>query len=381
MSNYLTWIEINKNAFKDNVSQFKNLLGKNIKLLSVIKSNAYGHGLLPISKIIKETNIDFLGVISIEEAIFLKKQKIKKPILIMGYVPFNYLEEIVKNNFRITVYNQETIEKLSYFSEKLSKKSYLHLKLETGTYRQGILKKNLPSILNFIKKNPLLQLEGISTHFANIEDTTNHIYAKFQLNNFLKMSNEIEIFGLNPIYKHTTCSAATILFPETYFNLVRIGISLYGLWPSKEIYISYIDKNPKNHLELKPILTWKTKIAQIKEVPKNSFIGYGCTYKTTSKIKIAILPIGYYDGYPRNLSNIGYVLVKGKRCPIRGRICMNIMIIDITNVKNVKIEDEVVLIGNQKEEKITAEQLASLSGTISYEIISRIPEHIPRIIN
>ncbi|MFQ6083866.1 MAG: alanine racemase, partial [Candidatus Aminicenantia bacterium] len=356
---FLQWVEIDSSALKYNIQQFRNLIGSTKKMAVIVKANAYGHGILEISKLASQYDTDWLGVNSLEEALLLRKNGINLPIILLGYVPLSELQEAVENNLRLTVYNQETIDKLDEITSKIKRKAYLHVKLETGTHRQGIKGKDLLPFIERIKRYPYLIIEGISTHFANIEDTTDHSYAQSQLEKFnyylnLLIKNKIEI----PI-KHTACSAATILFPKTHFDLVRVGIGIYGLWPSNETYLSCI-QNQREPVNLKPVLTWKTKIVQIKEVPEGAYIGYGCTYKTTRPTRLAVLPMGYYDGYDRHLSNSSYVLVKGKRAPLRGRVAMNIITVDITDIPGVKLEDEVVLLGQQGKETITAEYLASL---------------------
>ncbi|MCP2604995.1 alanine racemase [Candidatus Aminicenantes bacterium AH-873-B07] len=376
---FIQWIEINSSAFKSNIDQFKNLIGANRKLLIVVKANAYGHGIIEISRLATNYGADWLGVNSIEEGLIIKENKIDLPILILGYVQLSDLSEVVENNFRLVVYNKETIKKLGEIASKKKKKVYIHIKLETGTHRQGIRKEELLPLIKLIKNYPYLFIEGISTHFANIEDTTNHTYAQKQLDKFNSCIKLLKTNKISIQIKHTACTAATILFPETYFDMVRVGIGIYGLWPSKETYLSCLLRGRKP-VNLKPILTWKTKIAQIKNVPEGSFIGYGCTYKTTRPTKLAVLPVGYYDGYDRKLSNSSYVLIKGKRAPLRGRVAMNMITVDITDIPGVKLEDEVVLLGNQGNEIISAEYLASLCGTINYEIVTRINPSIPRIV-
>jgi alanine racemase len=376
---FLQWIEINSSAFKHNLNQFRNLIGATKKLLIVVKANAYGHGIIEISRLAENCGVDWLGVNSLEEALIIKRNGISLPILILGYVGLVDLPEAVENEFRLTVYNKETIEKLGEITSKIKKKAYLHIKVETGTHRQGINKEELIPFIKFIKKYPYLSIEGLSTHFANIEDTTDHSYAQKQLNMFNFCIELLKRKGIFIPVKHTACTAATILFPETYFDMVRVGIGIYGLWPSKETYLSCLLRG-RQPVSLKPILTWKTRIAQIKNVPEGSFIGYGCTYKTTRPTKLAVLPIGYYDGYDRKLSNFSYVLIKGKRAPVRGRVAMNMITVDITDIPGVKLEDEVVLLGEQGNEIISAEYLASLCGTINYEIVTRINPLIPRIV-
>jgi len=373
-----TWVEINKKALKSNIHQFQKLVGRT-DLMAVVKSNAYGHGLVEVAKIINGVNPAFggtswFGVDSIDEAIKLKKAGINSPILILGYTLKSELKNVVKYNFRQIVYNKETITELGKFKKKVK----VHLKVETGTSRQGLEKEQILDFVKLIKKYPQIEIEGIYTHFANIEDTTNYDFAEKQLNKFKETINLLEKNNIKIPIKHTACTAATILFPETYFNLVRVGIGIYGLWPSKETFVSA--KNEHKKLILNPVLGWKTKIAQIKNIKAGTAISYGLTEKVFKNSKIAIIPVGYYDGYDRRLSGIGNVLIHGKRCKILGRICMNMTMVDISHISNPKIEDEVILIGMQNKEQITVDEIAQKIGTINYEIVTRINPLISRII-
>lgn len=370
---YKTWVEINKKALKSNIAQFQKLI-RDTNLMATVKANAYGHGLFETVNVLSNNGVKYFGVDSIDEAIKLKKAGINAPILILGYTLKSRLKDVVQYGFRQVVYNKDTITILG----KLNKKIKIHLKIETGTFRQGIEKSQVLDFIKFIKKFPKIEIEGIYTHFANIEDTTSHDYANKQLNKFKETINLLEKNNIYVPIKHIACTAATMLFPETHFDLVRVGIGVYGLWPSRETFISA--KNEKRKIVLNPVLSWKTKIAQIKNVKAGTSIGYGLTEKISKNSKIAIIPVGYYDGYDRKLSGIGNVIIRGKRCRILGRICMNMTIIDVSHVSNVKIEDDVILLGKQGKEQITAEELAQKVGSINYEIVTRINPLIPRII-
>ena len=367
----LNWVEISEKNLLHNLSVIRRLIGKEKKLMAVVKSNAYGHGMLEITEIAIKGGADWLGVNSIEEGIELRDGGISLPVLILGYVPLEELDETVAYGLRLTVYNEQTVKELDNIGRKTQKKiPPIHIKIETGTNRQGIKGEKLVSLLEIVRNSSFLTLEGISTHFANIEDTTDHTYAQHQLDEFRKITREF--FNRDDkLIRHTACSAAILLFPETHFEMVRAGISMYGLWPSKQTKVSFSMKGRKPP-ELRPVLTWKTKVAQVKKVPQNSFIGYGCTYRTTRDSKIAILPVGYYDGYSRAFSNVAYVLIKGKRAPVTGRVCMNIIMVDVTDIEGVCLEDEVVLLGKQGNDEVTADLLASLAGTINYEIVTQI---------
>jgi len=372
------WVEINRQAFLHNVREFQKRLGPT-GLMAVIKANAYGHGLLEIARLSTEAGIDWFGVHSLEEGLALRQAGFRQKILILGYLPLAQAGEAVGADLRVTVYNLETLRALAAASRKLHKPALVHLKIETGTNRQGIAINKLGSFLSWLKKTPEVKVEGVSSHFANIEDTTDDYYPRYQLDNFLQAVKFLQASGLDVPVKHMSCSAAAILFPETYFNLARVGIGLYGLWPSRETLVSCRLRG-QEPLKLKPVLSWRARVAQIKAVPRGAYIGYGCTYRTTRPTRLAIIPVGYYDGYDRSLSNSAYVLIKGKRAQVRGRVCMDFIMVDITDIPGVKLEDTVTLLGSEGKEKIQADQLASLAGTISYEIVTRINPLIPRLI-
>ncbi len=378
-SRYLQWIEINRAALTHNLNEFRRLIGPERGLLAMVKSNAYGHGMLAVSQIAIASGADWLGVHSLEEGIILRENEFQCPVLVAGYIPFDSLLHAVEKDLRITVYNQETIDRLAEICTRLQKKAFLHVKVETGTYRQGISREDVLSFVQKIQQHPFLETEGICSHFANIEDTTDHSYAQFQLQNFRDVLHILEQGKIHIPLKHIACSAAAILFPKTYFDLIRTGIGLYGLWPSRETYLSCLGQH-RQTLVLKPVLSWYARIAQMKRVPQGAFVGYGCTYKATRDMTIAVIPVGYYDGYPRNLSNVSYVLVHGKRAPLRGRVAMNFIVADVTDIPNVCVEDKVVIIGEEGEESVSADTLASLSGTINYEIVACINPLVPRIV-
>ena len=370
-----SWLEIDRTAILHNLGIIRRKIGNDVKIAAVVKANAYGHGYDQVATILKDAKIDFLATHSFEEGTYLQDHGYKPEILVVGYIPFEQLQETVERGFHLVVYNLDILRKLSEI--KKGQPARVHLKLETGTNRQGISAQDLPAFLKILKNNENVELTGVLTHYANIEDTTDHSYAVHQLDRYKSMIETIEAEGFEIPLKHTASSAASLLFSETHYNLIRFGISLYGLWPSKETYLSYRLAGGENHL-LKPALTWKARISQVKDVSAGEFIGYGCTYRTTSRSKIAILPVGYFDGYDRKLSNLGYVLVHGKRAPVRGRICMDIFMVDVTDIEDVSVGDEAVLLGRQKREVITAEQFAAWCQTINYEVVARINPLLPR---
>ncbi|MBN2365489.1 MAG: alanine racemase [Calditrichaeota bacterium] len=376
-----SWVEISEKAYAHNLNFFKSRLSPDTEFSVVVKSNAYGHGFLEIASLAIKYGADSFCVHSLDEAICLRKSGYNQEILIMGPVLLDRLPEVLENRFRLVLYNLEAIDKLKKLTDKNGRTVKLHLKLETGTYRQGIEEKSLPVFLKKLNQNPRLQLDGVYTHFANIEDTTNHEYAFRQLDLFTRMAKIVKNEGFADVKLHAACSAAVLLFPETHFDMVRLGISQYGLWPSRETFVSYKIKHSANGIDvLQPVLSWKARIGQIKPVPPSQNIGYGGTYQTTRESRLAILPIGYADGYDRGLSNQSYVLINGQRAPMRGRVCMNLIMVDITDIPEVNLEDEVILLGKSGNSRISADQLANLCGTINYEFVTRIGPSIPRII-
>lgn len=373
------WVEIDRCALVHNVAEFRRLIGARRKMLAIVKANAYGHGLLEAAKIIREAGADWLGVNSLEEGVALREAGHTSPILILGYVPLDGAAEAVVRDLRLVVYNEETVAKLSEASRKLGRPAYLHFKLETGTNRQGIPPERIAGFISRARRRSGVVAEGISSHFANIEDTTDHRYPRRQLEIYRSAVEALGKRGIRVPLRHMSCTAAVILFPETWFNLVRVGIGLYGLWPSKETYLSCLEKR-RDPLSLRPVLSWKARIAQIKKVPKDALVGYGGTYKTTRPTTLAVVPVGYYDGYARSLSNSSYVLVKGRRAALRGRVAMNFLTADVTDIPGVGLEEEVTLIGRDGAEEISTDNLAVLGGTISYEVLARINPLIPRIV-
>ncbi len=372
-------VEISRPALVHNIREFRRLVGRKRKFLAVVKANAYGHGLTEVARIALENGVDWLGVNSADEGAALRDAGVKAPVLVLGYVPFRGLAEAVNRDLRLTVYNRETVGMLSIQAVRLGKKVPVHVKVETGTWRQGVPLKDVGAFVKDIRKRPGLLVEGLSSHFANIEDTTKHDYPRRQLEAYRAACRQLDERGISVPFKHMSCTASTILFPEPDFNLARVGIGLYGLWPSKETYLSCIlDK--KKPLSLEPVLAWKARIAQVKKVPAGAFVGYGGTFRTTRPTVLAVVPVGYYDGYDRGLSNAGHVLVRGRRAPVRGRIAMDFFTADVTDIPGVGLEDEVTLLGADGRERIGAEDLAALAGTISYEILARINPLIPRVV-
>lgn len=373
----LTWIEVDLPALEENLGLFRALLPENTRLLLVVKANAYGHGLGLVTRFAGSSCADHIGVHSLQEAAAVRAAGWSGPLLIMGYVPHLCLADAMEIGAELTVFDQETIARLARLGRRLGRPAECHLKLETGTNRHGIAPEDLPRYLERFAGEPGLRLAGLSTHFANIEDTTDHSYAKEQLRLFGECGRIVRAAGHTDTLFHTACSAAVLTLSETAFDLARAGIGAYGLWPSRETLVSTRERHGEQ-VPLRPALTWKTRIAQIKWVKPGAFVGYGCSHRTGRRTRLAILPVGYSDGYDRGLSGLGHVLVRGRRAPVLGRVCMNLLMTDVTDIPGARLEDEVVLIGRQDTEEIRAADLAASAQTIAYEIVSRLGRHIPR---
>lgn len=370
-----SWIEISRSLILHNYGIFLKLAAGR-DLLPIVKANAYGHGLEEVAEILSEAGQIWFGVHSAAEAQRLATVAGKKKILILSRTRKEDLAELLPLGARFTVVDQEGLEETEAEGKKIGQPIPIHLKLETGVHRQGFMPSDLAKLAETVRESLYLDPEGAHGHFANIEDSTDHSYALQQMEQFRRALEELESRGVRVRMKHHSCSAAGILFPETAFDLLRVGISLYGHWPSRETLAS-ARALERNDLDLKPALSWKTRLHQVKEVPAGSHVGYGCTWKAGKKTRIGILPIGYSDGYDRGLDR-AWVLVRGQRAPLRGRVMMNLCVVDLSEIPEARRDDEVVLIGSQGEETLGAETLAGLIGTINYELLARLASHLPR---
>lgn len=364
-----TWIEIDRKAIKHNFGIFKKLIPKNCKLLAVVKSNAYGHNLIEFSKEMEKLGADFLGVDSIVEGLALRREKVKTPILVLGYTLPEMIENAISNNISIAVSSFETIKEIRKMvchgitlAKTEGKKLKIHIKVDTGMGRHGFLLSDQEKLIREIKKLGNVEIEGLFTHFSCAKDPKNTEYTKKQIEIFKKRIEVFKSAGFNPIV-HASATSGTILFKEAHFDMVRIGIGLYGV---EQKFIK--NKN----LKLKPVMSWKTIIGEIKKLPKGSKIGYDGTKVLEKDSTIAICPIGYWHGYPRILSNKGFVLVKGKEAKILGRICMDIIIIDISNISGVKVGEEVVILGKSGDKTINSGDICSIFDGSEYEFLTRV---------
>lgn len=356
-----TWIELSASALLHNVKEARLFLDFRVQLLAVVKANAYGHGLVEIARVLEEHDAaDWYGVDSVDEGIALRGLGVTRRILVLGYTPLEALADAVENNLDLTVYTHETIRALA----ALERPARLHVKVETGTYRQGVHPEQLKDFVREILLHQQLTIVGISTHLATLEDDDGD-FAQEQYARFSNALRELASIGIVPEVRHVVPSAGIFAMPQAYGTMVRFGISMYGYGSQGA---------------LRPVLTWKTIVAQIKSVPRGVGVGYGLTERVERDTILAVLPVGYADGFDRRLSSQGVVLIRGTRCKVLGRVCMNMSMVDVTDVHDVSVEDEVVIIGMQGDERITADDIALQLSTISYEVLARLNPLLPKVV-
>lgn len=342
----------------------------NKKVLCLVKADAYGHGLIPCSKTLEKAGVDYLGTATLEEAQTLREAGILCPILCVGVLPSDSAELCVKYSVDQAVSSVEEVESIEIFAKKINKKAAVHIKIETGMHRTGVRDDDvLFEILDKIKKSEYIQLKGVFTHFA-LSDSVDCEYTNFQAVEFKKAVQKIKKFGFNDVIVHCANSGAILQYPELTFDMVRAGIVLYGYYPSEQT---------KKSINVKPVFSFVTEIVAINTVLKSEKIGYGCTFEAQKNMRVAVLPVGYGDGYKRQISNKGYVLINGKKAPVVGRVCMDMVVVDVTDIPDAKIGDEAVLIGKQKDNIISADNLAKWCDTISYEIMLSVTARVPKI--
>ncbi len=385
-----TWLEIDKSAIKHNLAEFRTLIPKKTKLCAVVKSNAYGHSLVDFSREIEKSGADWLAVDSVVEGVRLREEGIKLPILILGYTLPEKLSEAVEADLNISVSHFEALEAVLKIADEASQAPKIHIKVDTGMHRQGFMSADAPKLLKMLAEaKRSIKVEGLFTHFAAAKNPAFPERIKKQLAEFNEWVKLFKKAGFAPIV-HAAATSATILFPDSHFDMVRIGIGLYGLWPSMETKSfaekKGVAKNEKKEagsggLFLKPIMTWKTIVGEVKVLTEGGSVGYDFTETLPANSKIAILPVGYWHGYPRSLSCIGKVSINNELAKVVGRVAMDMIVVDVTNIKNIKVGDEVVLIGKGGDggnSEPTAESLALVLGDSWYEIITRLNPLIQR---
>ncbi len=366
-----SWIEIDQERLLTNVAAFRKRLGTECALMAVVKANAYGHGATAVAAALT-ARVDWFGVDSVNEALKLRLAHVDKPILVLGHTEPKLLQGVVDHGFRQVLFRRDTAEVLSAEALRLGKPAYAHLKIETGLHRLGVPPKELPSFAQFLAGLEGIVVEGVYTHFADVEDPQSGFYQE-QLEQLSEALTLLRTHGLEPSLVHASPTAGAILHDPGEMTLARVGIGLFGIWPS------VATRGAAKDIGILPVLSWRCRIAQVKSAPAGASVGYDRTYRVASERRIAVIPVGYYDGFDRSLSGRGAVLVRGHRVPVVGRVAMNMTMIDVTEA-SAEEDDEVVLIGEQGGESITAEDVAAWSDTIAYEVLARLSPELPRTI-
>lgn len=367
------WATVDLDAIEKNMDSMKAHIRPETKLMAVIKTDGYGHGAIPIGKMLEEKDYVFgYATATAEEALILRKAGIQKPILILGYVfPYAY-EDLIANDVRMALFREDQLEALEQAAEKMGKAAKAHVKVDTGMSRIGIRPDQ--SGVDFIQKAlqyEHIELEGLFTHFASADCIDkSKAYKQKERYDWIREAVSSQLGYTFPIY-HCGNSAAILEMPETSLTIMRAGITLYGLWPSEEMN--------RDNVPLFPALSLHSHIVYIKTLEKGREVSYGGTYILEDEKRVATIPVGYGDGYPRGLSNKGYVLIAGKKAPILGRVCMDQFMVDVTHIPEAKEGDVVTLIGSDGEHSITMEELGDLSGRFNYELACDLGKRIPRV--
>lgn len=364
-----TTAQIDLNALEHNLGLIRQMVGRGVRLMCVVKAHAYGHGIKEVSKKLISLGVNYLGVATVDEAVILKKYLgIPTPILVLGSVFKEEVDEIIRWDITQTVCDKDIALSLSSSAKRHKKTVRVHVKVDTGMGRIGVWHTDAVDFIKWMKRLDAIEIEGIWTHLSSADEDEG--FTNEQIYIFRELVRALEAVGINIPLKHVANSMAVIGFSKAHQNLVRPGLILYGLYPKSDL---------KGKLDFIPMMTIKTRIVFLKDVPAARPISYGRKFITKKVTKIATLPIGYGDGYPRSLSNKAHVLIRGERAPVVGIVCMDQIMVDVGHIKGVAVDDEVVLLGRQGKQEISAEELAELAGTIPYEIVCSIAPRVPRV--
>ena len=376
-----TWLEVDLDAIGHNARTIKQLIGPDVALMAVLKADGYGHGAVKVARTALNNGASYCGVASLNEAALLRAANIDEPILILGYTPAWHAREALLRDVTVTLYDLDVARAFSRAAIDLRRTARVHIKIDTGMGRLGVLPQDAPAFIGAVAALPGIEIEGVFTHFSCAD--TDPDFTRLQLERFLGAVRHPSSVIRHPKWLHAANSAATLALPDTRLNMVRVGLALYGLSPFGPDPDEAAEpiQNPQSKIvnRLRPALAWKTTIAQVKTLPDGSPVSYGATYRCDGERRIAVIPVGYADGFRRAPQHFGEVLVRGRRAPIVGRVCMDQTMIDVTHIPPARVGDEVVLIGRQGDERITAEDVAARLGTINYEVVSAILPRVPRV--
>jgi len=373
-------IEIDRSAIIHNLNFIKELIGSDVKLSSVVKANAYGHGIEQFVPVAESAGVNHFAVFSADEAkqVFGVKNA-KTEIMIMGWVSDDELEWAINNKVQFYVFEYVKLVKAVEIAKRVNKKAIIHIEVETGMNRTGFTQKELKKVIDLINSNKeLFVVKGLCTHYAGAESIANHVRVQKQIKKYNHIYKWIINNGVVPEIRHTACSAAAMAYPRTRMDMVRIGILQYGFWPSLETYIQFISKKLDKTDPLTRVISWKSWVMSIKKVKTGEFVSYGTAYVANEDKQVAIVPVGYSHGYSRSLSNMGRVLIDGQRAPVIGVVNMNMLIVDVTTIPDVRRGDDVVLIGAQNGLEISLASFADFNNQLNYELLARLPMNIHR---
>jgi alanine racemase len=365
-----TWVDIDLEAIAYNVRRIKEIVEPHVEILAVLKADAYGHGAVKVARTAVNNGATYCGVASLNEAVRLREAGVRAPILVLGYTPAWQARDALASDVTITLYDRDVARAFDRASRDLRRPARAHVKVDTGMGRLGLLPDYVLPFVTETRRLEGLELEGIFTHFSTADDADLD-YTRWQLDRFRGVLAGLQELGARFRYVHCANSAALLRLPESRFSMVRLGLAMYGLRPSESVAL------PSG---FRPALTWKTTIAQVKTFPPGCYVSYGNTYCTEGEETIAVIPVGYADGFRRAPTRWQAVLVRGQRAPIVGTVCMDQTMIDVSHVSGVRVGDEVVLIGSQGDDTITAEEVAGWLGTINYEVVSGILARVPRVV-
>lgn len=381
---HTSFIELNFKALKRNINYLKKRIGENTIFVSVIKGNAYGHGIEEFLPLVEKCSVDYFAVFDAYEAI--KALQVKKPetkLMIMGMIDNEDLKWAIENDISFYVFELDRLQHAIKSAKKLNKPATIHIELETGFNRTGFEKEELEKVVQLIHNNKeYIEIEGLCTHYAGAESVANYRRIISQLKRFNENSQWLATKNIKAKYHHTAGSAAALTYPETIMDMVRFGIAQYGFWPSKEtkIYNLLADDTTFTVNPLHRVITWKSKIMSVKHIKRGEFVNYGNLYLASKDMKVASIPVGYSHGFNRNLSNLGHVLIKGRKAQVIGFVNMNMFLVNVSHIRNIKKGDEVVLIGTQGKQSISVASFSELSNYLNYELLTSLPSDIPKII-
>lgn len=364
-----TWAEINLDHIAHNVREFRRILPASTKIMAAVKADGYGHGAVQVAKQAVAAGADYLAVASLEEGVELRVAEIEAPVLILGYTPPTAAEEVIRWNMTQSIFLPEHAEAFVQASQRAGKPARVHVKVDTGMGRLGLQAEEAADFIEYVSQQANLDLEGVFTHLATA-DEADKTYAKGQILRWKNLMNQLEQRGVQIPLRHIANSAAAIELPEVVQDMVRIGISLYGLYPSKEV--------TRTKLDLRQAISLKSHVVYLKTLPLGAGVSYGATPVEREEAVIATVPVGYADGYSRLVAGRAHALVRGRKVPVIGRICMDQCMLDVTELEQVEIGDEVVFYGGQGDEFISVDEVADWMGTISYEITCNLGKRVPR---